>query len=87
MDSNETPKGRPRLKALRENADLTQAELARLVRATEKAVRNWENDRAIPSFDKAVLLAKVLRVPLKQLADIFGLDVNGIPDEGGVSNE
>jgi DNA-binding XRE family transcriptional regulator len=79
----QSQKGRPGLKALREAVDLTQAELAYAVKAAEKTVRNWENDNAIPSFDKAVLLAKVLKVPLKQLAQVFNLDVDGIPNDNG----
>lgn len=69
------------MKTLRESVELTQAELAQAVKATEKAVRNWENDGAVPNFEKAVLLAKVLQVPLKRLALEFGLDVQGIPDD------
>lgn len=71
------------MKALREAIELTQAELAHAVNSTEKTVRNWENANAIPSFDKAVLLAKVLGVSLKQLAIEFGCDVKGLEDEGG----
>jgi transcriptional regulator with XRE-family HTH domain len=74
-------KGRPGLKALRENVNLTQAQLASAVSATEKAVRNWENDGAIPSLDKAVLLAKILRVSLKRLAREFELDIQDVPDD------
>ena len=72
------------MKALREAVELTQAELAHAVNSTEKTVRNWENANAIPSFDKAVLLAKVLGVSLKQLAVEFGCDVKGLHDEGGI---
>jgi transcriptional regulator with XRE-family HTH domain len=79
----EQTKGRPGLKALREAVELTQAELAYAVRSTEKTVRNWENANAIPSFDKAVLLAKVLGVSLTRLASEFGCDVSGLTDEGG----
>lgn len=68
------------MKALRERVDLTQAQFAYAVNATEKAVRNWENGGAIPSFDKAVAMAKVLKVSLKRLAQEFELDVDGIPD-------
>ncbi|MBW4475119.1 MAG: helix-turn-helix transcriptional regulator [Stenomitos rutilans HA7619-LM2] len=81
--TSEPQKGRPGLKALREAIELTQAELAHAVNSTEKTVRNWENANAIPSFDKAVLLAKVLGVSLKQLAIEFGCDVKGLEDEGG----
>lgn len=80
---NQELKGRPGLKALREALDMTQAELAYAVNSAEKTVRNWENDASVPSFDKAVLLAKVLQVSLKDLALQFGLDVSGIPDDSG----
>lgn len=79
--NDQVQKGRPGLKALREAADLTQAELAYALKTAEKTIRNWENDKAVPSFDKAVLLAKILRVPLRQLAQEFDLDVSGIPDD------
>ena len=81
MMKNDRVKRRTGLKALREKADLTQAQFAYAVSATEKAVRNWENGGAIPSFDKAVIIAKVLRVSLKQLAEEFDLDVEGIPGD------
>jgi transcriptional regulator with XRE-family HTH domain len=74
-------RGRPGLKRLREAAELTQADLAHAVRTAEKTVRNWENANAVPSFDKAVLLAKVLGVSLKRIAREFGLDVEAIPDD------
>lgn len=74
--------GRPGLKALRLDAELTQAQLAHAINATEKAVRNWENDGAIPSFEKAVLLAKTLQVSLRRLAIEFNLDPEGIPEDG-----
>lgn len=69
------------MKRLREAAELTQADLAHAVRTAEKTVRNWENANAVPSFDKAVLLAKVLGVSLKRIAREFGLDVEAIPDD------
>lgn len=73
------------MKTLRERADLTQARLAYAVGTTEKAVRDWENGGAIPNFERAVAIAKVLKVSLRQLAIEFGLDVQGIPsDEGSI---
>lgn len=83
MEENDETRGRPGLKALREAIDLTQAELATAVKAAEKTVRNWENDKAVPSFDRAVVLARILGVSLKQLAQEFGLDTSGIPDDLG----
>lgn len=68
------------MKALRERVDMTQAQFAYAVGTTEKAVRDWENGGAIPNLERAVSIAKVLKVSLKRLALEFGLDVNGIPD-------
>ena len=82
MEVQGVRKGRPGLKSLREAAELTQAEFAHAVKAAEKTVRNWENGTAIPSFDKAVVLAKVLGVSLKRLAQEFDLDVQGVLDDG-----
>lgn len=83
MEQSTHERGRPGLKALREAIPLTQAELAHAVNAAEKTVRNWENDKAVPSFDRAVILARILGVSLKQLAIEFGLDVSDIPDDEG----
>ena len=66
------------LKALREAANKTQAQLAYEVGVAEKAVRSWENDGAIPSFDKAVKVAKILKVSLERLAQEFELDTEGL---------
>lgn len=77
------------MKALRESANLTQAELAHAVNSAEKTVRNWENDQVVPSFSKAVLLAKALNVSLGTLAREFGLNVDSLPkdsDAGNVGN-
>ncbi|NEQ20700.1 MAG: helix-turn-helix transcriptional regulator [Microcoleus sp. SIO2G3] len=62
------------MKALRLKRGFSQSALARAIGATEKAVRNWENDGAIPSFDKAYLLSKILNVSLDELAHEFNLD-------------
>lgn len=69
------------MKALREDAELTQAQLAHMIGVAEKAVRSWENDGAIPSFDRAVKLARALRISLKRLAQELDLDVQEIPDD------
>lgn len=69
------------MKTLRRNAELTQAQFALAVSATEKAVRDWENGGAIPGFDKAVAMARVLKVSLKQLAQEFDLNVDDVPSD------
>jgi DNA-binding XRE family transcriptional regulator len=80
-------KSRPGLKTLRQEAEITQAQLAHAVGVAEKAVRSWENDGAIPSFDKAVKLARVLGVSLKRLAQEFDLQVQDIPDDSNEGGE
>lgn len=74
-------KARPGLKALRKSAKLTQRDLAIRLDVHDKAVAAWENQGAVPSFDKAVLLAKELKVSLRKLAAEFGMDVEGVPEE------
>jgi transcriptional regulator with XRE-family HTH domain len=80
IDSSGASKSRPELKALRVRAGLSQSGLARAIGATEKAVRNWENDGAIPGFDKAYLLSKVLQVSLDELAAAFGLSLSQLDE-------
>ncbi|MBW4467991.1 MAG: helix-turn-helix domain-containing protein [Pegethrix bostrychoides GSE-TBD4-15B] len=74
-------KRREGLKTLRKQAELTQARFAFAVGATEKTVRDWENGGAIPAFDKAIAMAKVLNVSLKRLAQELELDVSDVPDD------
>ena len=75
---NETNKSRPGLKELRKKAGLTQFDVAIQTNVRERAVRDWENKGAIPGFDKAVLLAIALKVPLPILAKEFGLNIDGL---------
>lgn len=86
INTNE-PKSREKspLKQLRERAGLTQTKLASLVGVTDRNVRDWENNGAIPSLDKAVLIAQCLNVSMKDLCRALGLDVSRVPDD--VSNK
>jgi len=81
MKKDESTKGRPGLKALREKAGLTQLQLAVQIPVDPSAVRAWENTGAVPGFDKAARLATILGVSLKHLCKEFGIDVEGIPDD------
>ncbi len=73
------------MKLLREKAGLTQSALARKTSVSDRNVRDWENNGAIPSLDKAVLIAQSLGVSMKELCRAMGIDVNGVPDD--VSNK
>lgn len=69
------------MKLLRELAEKTQGEVAVDVGVSSRNVRDWENKGAIPSLDKAALLARSLGVSLKVLCRAMGIDVDGIPDD------
>lgn len=60
-----------RIKALREQLGITQAELARRVCLTRASVNGWEMGLAIPSTAVIVELAKIFRVTTDY---ILGLD-------------
>ena len=75
---NDMNKSRPKLKALRNKAGLSQFAVAIQTNVQLCAVGNWENNGAIPGFDKAVLLAIALKVPLPMLAKEFGLNIDGL---------
>jgi putative transcriptional regulator len=56
-----------RLKDLRTELGLTQAELAEMVGVTRKTVNTVENGVFTPSATLAIKLAKALNVPVEQL--------------------
>ena len=56
-----------RLYELRKRAGLSQAELARMVGVTNKAVSKWETGSAKPGFDTAHRLADALNVTIGDL--------------------
>lgn len=55
------------IKALREAANMTQAELAGRLGISPPSVAKWENGRANPSYENLV-----------QLADIFGCSLDAV---------
>ena len=69
------------LKSLREAAELTQPELSRRMNVGIRIIGYWESGDKVPSFDRAIALAKELGVSLKVLAKSMRLDVSGLPDD------
>lgn len=69
------------LKSLREAAELTQPELSRRMNVGIRIIGYWESGDKVPSFDRAIALAKELGVSLKTLAKSMQLDVSGLPDD------
>lgn len=56
-----------RLKSLRADLDITQAELAEKVGVTRKTVNTVENGVFTPSATLAIKLAQALNVPVEEL--------------------
>ena len=64
------------LRALREEAALSRAELSRRVGVPASTLRNWEGDRGMPGLPASLRLAEALGVPAERLAE-------GVEDRGG----
>lgn len=58
-----------KLKEARNNAGLTQAELAEKICVSRQAITKWETDKGIPDIDNLRLLSKVLNVSIDFLLD------------------
>lgn len=56
-----------RLKKLRKENDLTQAELASEIKVSRACVANWENGERVPSSATVMYLAKMFKVPVDYL--------------------
>jgi transcriptional regulator with XRE-family HTH domain len=69
------------LKKLREAANLTQPELSQRIKVGIRIIGDWERGVSIPRFDRAVALARELKVSLKTLAQVFEIDVDGLADD------
>lgn len=55
------------LKRIRENAGLTQEQLAQSVNVTRQAISRWESGRTEPDLATLIILAKVLNVGTEEL--------------------
>lgn len=56
-----------RLKALREDSDLTQSELSKILNISREAVSGYENTSREPSFQLAIKIADHFNVSLDYL--------------------
>lgn len=81
MKSQDSRESKSNLKTLRESRELTQLELGRQVGVSDRSIRDYEEGVAIPRLDKAIRLAKALKVSLKELCEVMGLDVVDLPGE------
>ncbi len=69
------------LRKRREELGKTRVQVGRDVGVSERNIYDWETGKFLPRLDRAVLLARSLRLPLKQLCMDMGIDVAGIPDD------
>jgi transcriptional regulator with XRE-family HTH domain len=56
-----------RLKQIREDHDLTQSDVAQLLKTTRQQVSKWETGTAVPELDKLVRMSKLFDVSLDEL--------------------
>lgn len=59
-----------RLKELRKDANLSQAQLAEKVGLTHTAIGLWEQQKRIPNLDAVIELAKYFKVSLDYIAGL-----------------
>lgn len=73
-----------RIKTLRENAKMTQAELARKLGITRSSVNAWEMGISVPSTQYLVELAELFQVSTDYLLGIkrtASLDMEGLTED------
>ena len=84
--SPETTTFGDRLSGAREQAGLTQDDLARNIGVKLKTLRNWENDISEPRANRLSMMAGLLNVSLSWLLNGQG-DGPATPDAGDLSDE
>lgn len=73
-----------KIKLLRENADLTQSELARMLGLSRSGVNAWEMGLSIPSTQYVVELAKTFHVStdyLLGMEDTSTISIKGLTEK------
>lgn len=69
INTNDKKRGETRLniKNIREQAGLTQAEVAKALNVGQSAVAAWETGQALPRADKLIDIAKLLNCTIEEL--------------------
>lgn len=73
-----------RIKELRNNSRLTQAELAQQVGVTKSTIAAYENDSRLPSYDVLIKMGRVFKVSMDYLLTDhpgFILEIHGLSIE------
>lgn len=58
------------LKKLRNDAGLSQEFVARHLNVSRITVKNWEDERTVPSAEKAVRIAKLFGITVEELMEV-----------------
>ncbi|MBP5587328.1 MAG: helix-turn-helix transcriptional regulator [Treponema sp.] len=72
------------IKTLRQNAGISQIELAAELGVTKQSISNWENDNIMPSIDMLIKIAKFFSVSTDFL---LGLSVEHTLKTDGLSKK
>lgn len=56
-----------KLRLLRINSNLTQAELAQKLNITRQSISQWENDKCLPDIYKITELSRIYKVDLDKI--------------------
>lgn len=72
-----------RIKMIRENAGMTQSQLAKSLHLTRSAVNGWEMGLSVPSTQYIVELAKMFNVSIDYL---LGMEHGAVLDIDGLNN-
>ncbi len=59
-----------RLKELREEKGLTQAQLAKEVKLSHSAIGHWETNHRVPNLDAVIKLAEYFKVTVGYMAGV-----------------
>jgi len=81
MVSDNQDRGRATLKTLLASANKKQKDIIDRLNVSKGAVFKWVSGESIPDLPNFVALARELNVPLKVLADAFGVETIGVPDD------
>ena len=55
------------LAAARVNADMTQDDVSKILRVSNKTVLNWEKGKAIPSYATLKTLSDIYQIPIDNI--------------------
>ncbi len=68
-----------KFKNFRKLKKLTQSDIAAMLDKNKKTIQRWETGTTIPTLSDIYLLADILKVPLKEIADIESNQQNSKP--------